>query len=82
MQRVTSTQKFPIVFDGVTRKSADQRNGNGNTHRGRNKVLDSKSRHLREVAHRGVRRIGLPVCVGHEADRRVKRQVRRHRRGE
>ena len=74
----------PEISDGlrgVPRKSANQRHGHGNSDRGGNKVLDRERRHLDEVAHRGVRRVGLPVGVRHEADRRVERQVRRHRRG-
>ena len=66
---------------GVPRKSANQRDRNRNTHRSGNKVLDRERGHLHEVAHRRVRRIRLPVRVRHEADGRVERQIRRHRRG-
>ena len=41
--------------------------------------MPGQSRHLREVAHRGLTRVCLPVSVGREARRRVKCQVWRDR---
>ena len=74
----------PEISDGlrrVPRESADQRHRHGDSHRRRDEILNRQRRHLREVAHRGVGRIGLPVRIRHEADGGVEGQIRRHRRG-
>ena len=75
----------PEVADGlrgVPRESANQGDGDRDSDRGRHEVLNRERGHLRQVAHRRFRRVGLPVGVGHEADGGVEGQVRRHRRGE
>ena len=34
-------------------------------------ILDGQSRHLREVAHRRLAAVRLPVCIGHKGYGRV-----------
>lgn len=46
--------------------------------RRRQEVMDGKPRHLAEMAHRGFARIGLPVGVGEEADRRIEGEIGGH----
>ena len=43
------------------------------------KLCTVSAAHLRQVAHRRLGHVRLPVGVGHEADRGVEREVRRHR---
>ncbi len=60
-------------------KAADQHDGQHDAGRRRDEVVHRQRHHLREVAHRRLGHVGLPVGVGHEADRRVEREVWRHR---
>ncbi len=55
-----------------------QRNRDRYPDRGRNEVLHSQPHHLREMAHRRLARVVLPVRVRHKARRRVERQRRGH----
>ena len=55
------------------RQSADQ----GDARCAGKEVLNRQSRHLGEVRHGRLTRIGLPVGVGDEADRGIKGEVRR-----
>ena len=80
MQRVISTQKLPTVLRRRAREAADQRDREHDAGRRRQEVLVRQAEHLREVRHRAFAAVVLPVGVGDEADRRVERQVRRHRR--
>ena len=80
MQRVISTQKLPTVLRRRARKAADQRDREHDAGRRRQEVLVRQAEHLREVGHRAFAAVVLPVGVGDEADRRVERQIRRHRR--
>ena len=58
---------------------SDQGDGDGEAHGGRHEVLHGQARHLREVAHRVLAGVVLPVRVGHEAHGRVERERLRHR---
>ncbi len=49
-------------------------------HRGRPEVVRRQPEHLRQVAHRLLRHVGLPVGVGGKRCRRVPREVRLNRR--
>ena len=55
-------------------KAANQGDRQSYADRGRDEIMDSKPRHLDEVAHRGFRHVGLPVRVGDEAHRGVEGQ--------
>ncbi len=54
--------------------AAAQRDQHGQAGGGTDKVLHGQAEHLAEVADRGLTAVGLPVGVGHEADRGVERQ--------
>ena len=73
----------PEVADRLhrrAREAADQRDREHDAGRRRQEVLVRQAEHLREVGHRAFAAVVLPVGVGDEADRRVEREVRRHRR--
>ena len=72
----------PEVADGgraATGQAADQGDGHAEADGGGHEVLHRQARHLREVAHRVLAGVVLPVRVGHEADRRVERERLGHR---
>ena len=74
---------YPEVADGlhrVTRKTANERNGEYNARRRRQIVLMCQAEHLREVRQRALAAVVLPIGVGDEADRRVEGEIRRDRR--
>ncbi|MNV22659.1 hypothetical protein D3C71_1136430 [compost metagenome] len=58
---------------------ADQREQHGDAGGGRDEVLHRQRQHLRQVAHRRLAAIALPVGIGDETDGRVQGGVRRHR---
>ena len=62
------------------RKAADQRDRQHDAGRRRQEVLVRQAEHLHEIGHRAFAAVVLPVGVGDEADRRVEREVGRHRR--
>ena len=72
-----STQKLPIVRWPARDRPADQRDHHRHARGGGHEVLDREPHHLGEVAQRVLAAVGLPVRVGHEADRGVERQRRR-----
>ena len=80
MQRVISTQKLPMVCTECARKTANERNREHDAGRRRQEVLVRQAQHLHEVRQRAFAAVVLPVGVGDEADRRIERQIRRHRR--
>ena len=70
----------PEVANGLRRgagKTADQCHREHDAGRRRQKVLMRQAEHLREVRHRALAAVVLPVGVGDEADRRVEGEVRR-----
>ena len=70
----------PEVADAlaaVRRKGASQRADDSDAGRARKEVLDGQPHHLRAVRQGRLARIGLPVRVGDEADRRVEGEIRR-----
>ena len=58
----------------VAREAADQRDRDRDAGRGRDEVVEGQPDHLREVAHRRLADVRLPVGVGGEAHRRVERE--------
>ena len=75
--RVRSTQKLPIVSLRRRVMPADERDRDRDPDRRRDEVLDGEPAHLREVAHRRLAAVVLPVRVGDEADGGVERERRR-----
>ena len=83
MRTVRAGEVDPEVADGRARRRARPRMRAaivGHAGGRRHEVLHRQAHHLGEVAHRRLAAVGLPVRVGHEADRGVERQVRHHRR--
>ena len=76
--RVRSTQKLPIVSARRRARPRTSATATAMPDGGRDEVLDREPRHLREVAHRRLARVVLPVRVRDEARRRVERERRRH----
>ena len=73
----------PEIADRLGRgagEAADERDRQHDAGRRRQEVLVRQAEHLREVGHRALAAVVLPVGVGDEADRRVERQIGRHRR--
>ena len=73
-------QVDPEVADRVAaapRDAADERDRDGDADRRRDEVLDGESAHLREVAHRRLAGVVLPVRVRDEADGGVEGERRR-----
>ena len=62
------------------REAADQRERQHDAGRRRQEVLMREAEHLREVRHRALAAVVLPVGVGDEAHRRVEGEIGRHRR--
>ena len=71
MQRVTSTQKLPMVLHGRAREAADERDRQHDAGGGGEEVLVRQAQHLHEVGQRAFAAVVLPVGVGDEAHRRV-----------
>lgn len=72
----------PHVADSVrtvAREPADQRNRHHNAAGSREEVLHREPEHLREIAHRRLAGVSLPVGVGGEAHGGVEGRVRRER---
>ena len=66
-------------FAGVAPcQTANERHRHGHADGGGDEVLHGQAGHLHQVALGRLTRIGLPVGVGHEADRGVPRQRRGH----
>ena len=61
----------------AAREGARHGNRERDAGRGRQEVLHGEAGHLHEMAHGRLAAIGLPVGVGHEADRRVEGEVGR-----
>ena len=81
---MASDQIDPEVADRLrllAREPARERDGDRDAGSRGREVLHRERRHLREVAHRRLADVRLPVRVGQEADRRVEGEVRRERRG-
>ena len=62
----------------MPRDSANHGDGQCNANRRRRKVVVRQPGHLREIAHRCFRRVGLPIRVGGEGYGRVPGKIRRH----
>ena len=60
------------------RKAARQREGHGEAGRGGEEVMDGQPQHLREMTHRRLAAVVLPIGVGDEAERGVEREIGRH----
>ena len=73
--RIRSTQKLPIVLLPAAGEAADQRHHHREAGGGRREVLHREPGHLREVAHRRLAAVALPVRVGDEAGGGVPREV-------
>ena len=72
-----STQALPIRSAGAgAHEAAHQGDGDRHADGGRQEVLHGQAGHLRDVAHRGLGDVGLPVRVGHERHRGVERDPR------
>ena len=71
-------QVDPEVADGLGRccraKPRIKRHQHGHARRRRDEVLHGQAQHLRQVAHRRLAAVALPVGVGGEADGGVERQ--------
>ena len=71
----------PEVADRLgfgAREGADQREGHGEARGGGHEIVHRQPGHLRQMAHRGLAAVVLPVGVGDEADGRVEGEVRGH----
>jgi hypothetical protein len=71
----------PEAADGAhlaTGEPAHQRDEHGHPGGGADEVLHAEPHHLREVGHRRLAAVPLPVRVRHERDGGVERRVRRH----
>ena len=77
--RVQSNQKFPMPAAFSPRDAADDRDRHRDPGRGRQEVVQREPGHLREVGHRALARVALPVRVRREGDRRVPGGVGRDR---
>jgi hypothetical protein len=60
---------------GLAREAAREREGDGYADGGGREVVPREPRHLREVAHRALAAVVLPVRVGREADGRVPGEI-------
>ena len=72
----------PEVADGggrASRERTDKRHQDRHARRRRQEVLHGQRGHLREIAHRALAAVPLPVRVGGEAHRGVERGIRRDR---
>jgi hypothetical protein len=72
-------QVDPEVADrrgGLSRDATHQRDQNRHARCRADEVLNGQSRHLREVAHRRLAAVALPVRIGGEADGGVPREIR------
>ena len=56
-------------------KAPDHRDQHGHARRRRDEILHGHAEHLRQIAHRGLAAVGLPVRVRDEAHGRVERRV-------
>ncbi len=71
----------PEVADAarlLAREAADQRDEHRHPGRSGDEILHGEPEHLRQVAHRGLAAIALPVRVRGEAHRRIERRIRAH----
>ena len=75
MQRVTSTQKLPMVRIEDAREAADQRHRERDAGRRRQEILVRQPQHLHEIGQRAFAAVVLPVGVGDEADRGIEGQI-------
>ena len=73
--RVMSTQKLPTPCGVAAHEAADQRDQHGDAGRRRQEVLHGEPEHLRQIAHRRLAAVALPVRVRGEADRGVHRRI-------
>ena len=74
-----SRQIGPEISDSlqrVPRETAHQSDGDSQSRGGGKEVMHRQPRHLDEVTDRGFRHVTLPVRVGRETYRRIKRQIR------
>jgi hypothetical protein len=76
MQRVMSTQKLPIVGDLRRANPRTMAMADGDTNRRRDELLNGEGTDLREVRHRRLSAVVLPVGVGQKRHRRVEAQRR------
>ena len=60
------------------RKAAHQCKGHREAGRRGDEIVHGEAEHLRQMAHRRLAGVVLPVGVGDEADRRVEGEIRRH----
>ena len=70
MQRVMSTQKFPIVGEFRREKPRTSAMATAMPTAGAHELLDGEGADLREVRHRRLAAVVLPVGVGDERRRR------------
>ena len=69
----------PEIAEGVAlalRDAANERNRERDADGGRREIVVRQAGHLREIAHRRLAAVRLPVRIGHERRRRVERQRR------
>ena len=67
------------VARGLAREATNQRDEDGHARRRRHEVLHGQREHLRQVAHRRLAAVALPVRIGGEAHGRVERDLGCHR---
>ncbi len=68
----------PEIADGVcplANEAAHQGDRSGQARASRDKILHCQRGHLDQVTQRGFPAVGLPVGVGHEADRGIEGQI-------
>ena len=70
-------QPLVVLLAGLAGQPTRQGQRGAKSHGGRGEVVPGQTRHLGQVAHGGLARVGLPVGVGGEADRRIEGQMLR-----
>ena len=78
-ERVRSTQKLPSCAARPRHEPADHRDQHGHADGGRDEVLHGQAGHLRDVRHRRLAAVVLPVRVRHERRGGVEGDVPRGR---
>ena len=70
-----STQKLPMVLRFAASDSAYHRNGQHDAHGRGTEVVIGEAGHLREIAHRGLAAVVLPVGIGGEGSGGVEGEI-------
>ena len=67
--------EVPQVVRSRSREATDHGDEHGHPDRRRQEVLEGQGEHLREIAHRCLAAVGLPVRVGQKAGRRIEGDI-------